>query len=239
MLKKYFPRLKEPLWSITAVSLLSIIIEVTSPFDVDHSAVDNAVKAHNQAYSLMKLVDCLDNVYVTVDFFGSANLEAFIISKASLVGRRSINQSYEKRKGKREESGSVVTVEAAVDIIRKKVEAAERYLREKHMLEEVPSAGALGADWLRIAQSYADYKLCKLILEDEDCYSSVEELRKKLVDSLRDVISSCVLQLPHFLLNSCKGWLADFAEEKINQAAKMLGTARGVIDAATRIQGTP
>ncbi|GLJ11035.1 hypothetical protein SUGI_0140990 [Cryptomeria japonica] len=242
--KMYFPALKEPLWSLTVVSLLSIIIEVTPSFDVDHSAVDNAMKAYNQAYSLMKLVDCLDNIYVTVDFFGSANLESFIISKASLVGWNRVNEMYEKRKGKRRATGgaeTALTLEAALGIIRKRFEEAEHRLRRNQMLEEVPSTRVLGADWFGMAQSYANYKVYNLILKDENCYSTVDDLRENLFAFLKDVISSCVLQLPHLLLTSSRDWASKFEEEKIYEAAKMVGTVQGVIDAATenRRRGAP
>ncbi|GLJ11038.1 hypothetical protein SUGI_0141070 [Cryptomeria japonica] len=231
--KKYFPGLKEPLWSLTAASLLKIIIKVTP--DMDHTAVDNAVKAYKQASRLMDLVCCPDNINITVDFFGAANLEAFLVSIASKNAINKVEKMYKQRKGKRG-AESAVTLEAAFCSIRQKLEKAERYLRRRHMLQEVPSAGAQGAQWLKMAPKYSNYKVCKLILADSDSYSSVNDLREKLLDSLKDVISSCVLRVPNLLLKSSRHWAAKFEEQKICKAAEIVGKARGLIDAATNVK---
>ncbi|GLJ11031.1 hypothetical protein SUGI_0140870 [Cryptomeria japonica] len=241
IVKKYFPGLVEPLWSLTAVCLLKVIIEVTP--DIDHTAVDNAVKAYNQASRLMDLVGCPDNINITVDFFGAANLEGFLVSVASKNDIENVKKTYEKRKGKRRERGradTALTLEAALCIIQEKLDKAEKYLQRKHMLEEVPSAFAQGTYWLTMAPSYANYKVCKLIMADSDSYSTVNELREKLLAFLKDVISSCVKQLPDLLLNRSRKWAEQFEEEKIYKAAAIVGKARGVIDAATNLRdGSP
>ena len=246
ILKGYILGMREPIWKMTAYSIMRVIKEVRRAAEEEED--DFVSNAYNQARDLLDFVDnpedaVQDPVY---SLAGNTSVEEFAFLKAVSNApiaemlfpnpkKTTINWVCEHCKkpirvcqGRKPlVSPETIKLKAALKSIWMMFDKAKEVLTKEHILGECPQAKAGYSD-RSIQTNYSLYMVCRLILDNSD-YNNVREVLDELECFFGDVVSSCLLELPDVVVQCCRQWAANFKEDKIVKAIKIAGTARGVM----------
>ncbi|GLJ20478.1 hypothetical protein SUGI_0372550 [Cryptomeria japonica] len=217
--EKYFPLLKKSFGRITADSILIMMRLIGGE---EGKLFVDAKKAYKKAIKLIDVQDCPDNVRISFDAFKISNLEAF-----ELRGARMMDWTRRAVYGQPSDSTNTDTKE----LIREQRDKAEKELKSWNLLGQEngasPGPEVLDTSWTLAAKSYGVYKVCNLISNrpGEDA-----ELLDDLMSALAYIIASCVRDSPRNLAKNIRKWAKDLKEDKITEAVKLTGFARGILD---------
>ncbi|GLJ08568.1 hypothetical protein SUGI_0091540 [Cryptomeria japonica] len=215
--KRYFPLLNDSFRRITASVLLMDDDSVSE--DQQHSMDKlkrDVRRAFEDAEDLIDFLDCPDNVGISLDFFKISNLEAFMLTYASIRPSKTVRFHF------RESSTVANAVQDKSDKAQSKLDTCK--------LLGASSPHIVDTDWSRTAEDYAIYKVCKLILDRHPVPESVEQMQNYLINMVADLIAICVTESPKMLVERSRKWAAEFKEDKIYAAIELAGFAWGVID---------
>ncbi|GLJ20477.1 hypothetical protein SUGI_0372500 [Cryptomeria japonica] len=217
--EKYFPLLKKSFGRITADSILIMMRLIGGE---EGKLFVDAKKAYKKAIKLIDVQDCPDNIRISFDAFKISNLEAF-----ELRGARMMDWTRRAVYGQPSDSTNTDTKE----LIREQRDKAEKELKSWNLLGQEngasPGPEVLDTSWTLAAKSYGVYKVCNLISNrpGEDA-----ELLDDLMSALAYIIASCVRDSPRNLAKNIRKWAKDLEEDKITEAVKLTGFARGILD---------
>ncbi|GLJ20393.1 hypothetical protein SUGI_0370490 [Cryptomeria japonica] len=247
--KGYILGMREPIWKMTAYSIVRVIKLVRKA--VGEQEDDFVSNAYCQARDLLDFVDnpeeaVQDPVYLLA---GNHTFEEFAFLKAvsnapisemifPYPKRSPVKWLYDHCKSKIIPQKIVqgmkplvppetIKLKAALKSICMMFDKAKEVLTKEHILGECPQAKAGYSD-RSIQPNYSLYMVCRLILDNNN-YNNVRELLDELECFFGDVITSCLLELPDAVVKCCRQWAANFKEEKIVKAINIAGTARGVM----------
>ncbi|GLJ41079.1 hypothetical protein SUGI_0850650 [Cryptomeria japonica] len=232
-------------WKMTAVSLLSIIVQlspVCAETETEHPStsrffptkvVNDCLDAYSQAWEIIDFVDKADT---------EINNEAAdeITSEAADMYFRMV-----RKKGlfPVSDSGEATlphNVTAALTELKKEcksktqtpgcVKALGSKSKEKTPTERFPNGWKAddSIDWKAEAWASAVYKLCNSIECNEE--TDVNDLLKELESCLADIINECLGQFQHLLLLNCRKWALKSDERKIAKALYTTGKASKIMD---------
>ncbi|KAH9325324.1 hypothetical protein KI387_005502 [Taxus chinensis] len=243
--KGYMLGMKEPIWKMTAYSIVRVIKQVWKAAGEEED--DFVSNAYNEARDLLDFVDNpekagQDPVYMLGGTYNGDEI-AFLkaVSNAPFSEmifptqqNSPVQRLYEHCKNKVSAKGmnpllppQTIKLNAALNSIQRMFGEAEKVLRKEHILGESPQAKAGYSD-RSIQPNYSLYMVCRLILDNNN-YINVRDLLDELECFLGDVITSCMFELPDVVVKCCRKWAANFEEEKIVKAINIAGTARGVM----------
>eukprot|EP01018_Ginkgo_biloba_P020536 Gb_33570 [translate_table: standard] len=194
-------------WKMTAVSLITVIIELSS-FTDNGSAVTDAMEACSQAWKIMDFVEKSDPEAALVNEAADKVFYRLHKTRKWLHYHLPLTNSTDK------------TSEAAKEAIHNLAEKGKN-------IAMADRPGQDSRDWKTLAAGYSLYRICERV----KCrLNNVEAMLDELQQALANVIGECVEKVAGVIMEDCREWALSMDEEKVWKAGLVAGKAKGVIE---------
>lgn len=211
--EKYFKYASKRSWKLTAVSLISIIVQL-SP----HRGRDS-LQAYYEAWELIDLVDESDPATDKLLSKAADRLFTSVRDPSENVAPTTMEKARDQSKNK-----APTTIEeaaTAIDDLAKECQAKSEAIGQK-----IVDRKDTMEDWEELAARNAVYKLCKsMVCTSGNCENVLDELQR----SLAIIISSCIKKVGPALVNTTRKWAQDLDKIKLLEAVYIAGKSRGLM----------
>ncbi|GLJ41068.1 hypothetical protein SUGI_0850190 [Cryptomeria japonica] len=234
--EEQFTGLSKKSWKMTAVSLLSIIVHLST----FNGEVDKEHCSTSQAFPPEAVKDCLkaySQAWEIIDFVEETDTEADgITSEAADKYFQALQKKVDKADftPKDLRPATPKWVRAALEELKKesksKIEPLESVNVVSGEKQECPKGweGNDSIDWKAAASSLAVYNLCNSIEFNDG--TDVSELLKELESSLADIINECFERVQDLLLLNSRKWALSRDERLLGKALYTAGKAKVIME---------
>ncbi|GLJ34313.1 hypothetical protein SUGI_0689760 [Cryptomeria japonica] len=235
---KHFPSIEKQSVRITAVSLIKIFIILHKPKshplkkDMKSDPVKKVMKACDDVWDLLRFADeCdIDLQANEISLLDDLRKEKDQIGMAAETEFYKLQMEYENPPSCED---CATDAEGARRILKDLSGECEELLRNENLLEGTKNKNAANLsdskDWMEIAPKYNLYKLCKLMLANEE-----EDFVAWTKNALQNVLAFSLTRLPDMLVKQCWKWAQEFEEDKLWEAIDLAGKCKGIMKAWER-----